>query len=429
MSNYSAKDLPKYASYQCSTCSAKIASYEGDDASHVACASCNSFFKRERGSLVLLTKFSRPVSISLPIGTKGVYNNKKFQVVAALRIKESNAAYYWMEYVLKCDDGTYNFISEYEGHWNFVIPLEEFKREKKTVFSYKEREYTYFNFYKTVYIGAAGEFTWDVSVADKPSIKEYISPPFGLNHEVSRSHGDHWSETRYLSKKEVRKIFNLSEGHYLPPTSGGYSNQPFPIVTDSFQLKKATGIFMLAMMAIVFLCAAIVDTKQIYYSNVPLKIVAHNSDSNTFVSEPFTVTSLTGTSAVDFIFWANVNQSWMEASFTVINDDSGEEFFFEQGVEYYYGHSGGESWSEGNVENTVTLSALRDGKYRMIIKPTFPDQNTADTYAVKVTQGVILWSNYFILTALGLIIPLILLIWESVFDANKWATSNLIEHE
>lgn len=427
MANYSTKELPTYGSHQCPKCKAKIPSYEGDAAPYIACASCNTFFQLEKGALIHKRQFTRPVQIAIPIGTKGVYKNKKFQVVGALNVKESNASYYWTEYILKCEDGSHDFMSEYEGHWNFVHPLEEFKREKKTTFYYKDREYTYFNYYKTTYVGVAGEFDWDISKVDKPMVKEYISPPYGLNNEKG-SNGDHWFETEYLSKSEVRKIFSLPGSYGLPYRSGGYSNQPFPLGVESYQIKRAGIIFILAMLAIVFLGKGINDPQEIYNQTIPLKSLTNN-DSNNFVSEPFVVSSLLGSSAVDIGFHANVSNNWMEASFTVINEETGEEFFFDEGVEYYFGYTGGEHWTEGNLENYITLSALPDGKYRMIAKPILPENNTVDSFSIKVIQGVTLWSNFFILTLLGLVIPLFIAIWESIFNSNKWGTSNLIEHE
>jgi hypothetical protein len=429
MATYSTKEISPYSPYQCPKCKSKINNYEGGLAPYLSCASCCTLYKIENNVLTHCLHYKRKVNILIPIGTKGEYKGKKYQVVGALHVKESNAAYYWTEYVLKAEDGTHDFISEYEGHWSFIKPIDKFEREKKVTFKYKEREFTYFTYYKTVVIGAAGEFNWDLSIVDKPTVKEYISPPYGLIHEFSKEKNQ-WYETEYLKKAEIIKIFNLPDNISLPSKSGPYSTQPFPLSIDTYQAKRYGILFFLSMLAIVFLTKFINGPHTVLDTTVPIKDVVHNADSNNYVSRPFKITSVVGTTAVDVDLRAMVSNNWIDVSFTMVNEQSGQEYFFDEGVEYYSGYSGGEHWSEGSVEKSITLSDMPEGTYRITTKPLFKEESSIpDYYQIKVTQGATLWSNFFILTIIGALIPLIVAIWEANFITNKWSTSNLIEHE
>ncbi len=426
---YNPTELSPYSAYQCPNCKVKIANYEGGNAPYVSCSGCDTFFKIENDQLAPYLNYKRKVNIVIPIGTRAQYKGKKYQVVGALQVKESNATYYWTEYVLKAEDGSHDYVSECEGHWNFVKPIEPFNRVKKVVFDYKEKEYTYFTFYKTVIIGAVGEFTWDLSKQDKPTVKEYISPPHGLIHEFSQ-HTDEWYKTEYLKKSEVRIIFNLPTSSSLPAKKGGYSTEPFPLNIDTFQAKRYGILFFLAMLAIVFLTKGISSPQTIFSATVPLKNILHNSDSNNYLSRPFQISGLLGSTAIDVDLRAMVSNNWMEVSFTLVNEKSGEQYFFDEGVEYYSGYEGGQHWSEGAVEKSVTLSNIPAGTYRISSKPFIPEETSIpESFDIKVTQGVTLWSNFIILTLIGLLLTLGITIWESNFNTNKWSTSNLIEHE
>ena len=426
---YSPTEISPYSPYQCPRCKVKIANYEGGKAPYVSCPGCNTFFKIENEKLIDYLNYKRKVNLVIPIGTKGQYQGKKYQVIGALQVKESNVSYYWTEYVLKAEDGTYDYISEYEGHWSFVKPIDHFKRAQKVVFEYKEREYTYFNFYKTVIVGAVGEFSWDLSHIDKPTVKEYISPPLGLIHEFSDAQNQ-WYETEYLKKSDVRAIFNLPENSSLPTKYGAYSTEPFPLSIDTYQAKRYGILFFLSMLAIVFLSQFISSPQTKFSATVPLKNILHNSDSNNYLSRPFQINGLWGSTAVDVDLRAMVSNNWMEVSFTLINEQTGQEYFFDEGVEYYSGYESGTSWSEGSVEKSITLSNIPDGTYRISSKPFIPENTSIpDSFYIQVTQGVTLWSNFIILTLIGLFMPIGIAIWESNFNTNKWGTSNLIDHD
>jgi hypothetical protein len=430
MNKYSTSHPSNFSPYLCPQCKAKIPSYEGGHARYLSCGVCLSYFKYENNQFVKYLDYKKTVNIIIPIGTKGSYKNKKYQIVGALQVKESNAAYYWTEYVLKAEDGTYDFLSEYEGHWCFVKEIENFTRSKQTTtFRYKERDYTYFNYYKTLIVGAIGEFTWDLALEGKPTVKEYISPPMGLNHEYGNT-TNKWFETEYLSKENVKSIFSLPSNFFIRIKNGPYSIEPFPVQIETYQLKRYAVMFLLAMLAIVFLVKGLANEKKVLSAEIPISSITVNSDSNNYVSNEFALASLTGTSAVSVKLIAQVDNNWIDVSFSMINQQSGQEYFFEEGVEYYSGYEGGSSWSEGSIEKEITLSEIPDGKYRISSKVAFREGTTLPkVFFVEINEGVTLWSNFFILTAIGLLIPVLIGLWENNFHSNKWSTSNLLEHE
>jgi hypothetical protein len=142
------------------------------------------------------------------------------------------------------------------------------------------------------------------------------------------------------------------------------------------------------------------------------------------VSPPFILeNTLSGKSNLQVELIAPVHNSWMEADITLVNDNTGEEFHFEQGVEYYSGVEDGESWSEGQNYTDLTLSYIPEGKYHLNIFPATPDEGVG-YFQLTLTQDVSMLSNFFIILLLALIFPVALWISVSSYEAQRWMNSD-----
>jgi ribosomal protein L37AE/L43A len=437
----------KYIKYKCPQCSNSISSILGDKAQYIVCKKCNNLFHNNTGQLTFIAHFKKTFNPIFQIGTTGEYRKKKFQLIGVIQVKEDKTTYYWDEYIIKYEDETIAYFMQYDGHWSYVEQLPHpIKATKGGDIFYEEEQYTYFNSYKSVNICAEGDFLWNITDREKPRINEYINPPYGLVAEHKKTQIS-WYKSEYIHASKMRIIFDVDRNHWLPQRTGVYSIQPAPFPVKSNVLTRIGFLYAVLITAISILLTFVNNETKVFDMKQPLnqssfeltapgdssigtisrqsEILDHGvyyPDSNTFISEPFKITSQFNSTAVDVTLYAPVSNNWFEASCQMINESSGQEYFFEIGTEYYFG----DGWTEGSTENNITLSQIPDGNYRIIIKPFAGKEGLQVTdYRITITEGTTLWSNFFILLLVGLSIPIGMIVYINNFNASRWYNSNL----
>lgn len=436
-----------YIKYTCPKCSNKINSILGDKALYIVCKSCNNLFQNQLGTLTFYAFFKKSVNSIFPIGTTGKYKDKKFQLIGVTTVKEDGSSYYWDEYTIKYDDETVASFVQYDGHWSYVERLpHSIKSTKREDILYEEKDFVYFNSYKTVHVAAQGEFLWNIIDKEKPRVREYIYPPYGLTVEEKNTHIT-WYKSEYIAKSRIVTIFDVAKNTWLPSSSGVFSIQPLPVDFTNNALRKIAFFYSIAMILAVYALLFVGNeetvfdlqqeiTQSLNQSNENLdstQIAAFRQkqitdkgmyypDSNMFVSEPFTIASTFNSTAVDVSLTAPVSNNWFEVSCQMINENTGQEFFFENGVEYYFGSD----WTEGSTEHTVTLSEIPNGTYRIIIK-SFAETTgwgQPTVYRLTLIKDVNLWSNFILLLLIGLSLPIGCMIYIHTFNESRWQNSN-----
>jgi hypothetical protein len=436
-----------YIKYTCPKCSNKINSILGDKALYIVCKKCNNIFQNHLGALTFFAHFKRTLNAVFSIGTTGEYKGKKFQLIGIVEVKEDRTSYYWNEYIIKYEDETVASFIQYDGHWSYVERLpHSIKSTNRGDIFYEEKNYLYFNSYKTVHVAAEGEFLWNIIENEKPRVREYIYPPYGLVVEEKNTHVT-WYKSEYITKSRLRTIFDGAKNTFLPYQSGVFSIQPVPFNFTTKLLREISFFYIVAILGA--LCTVlfmgneqnVFDLQQdinppsmVSYENLDsnqISALAHIQitdrgtyypDSNVFVSEPFKILSAFNSTAVDVSLYAPVSNNWLEVSCQMINDNTGQEYFFENGVEYYYGSD----WTEGSTQHTVTLSEIPNGTYRIIVK-SFVDTYTSGqptSYRLTVIEGVSLWSNFILVLFIGLCIPVGCMFYIYNFNESRWQNSN-----
>lgn len=436
-----------YIKYKCPSCSNSITSILGDKALYVTCEKCDNFFHNNAGQLTYVAHFKKTAKPIFKVGTTGTYKDKKFQLIGFAEVKEDKTTYYWREYVIKYEDETIAYFMEYEGHWSYVEQLPtSITATKGGDIIYQEEKYTYFNSYKSVVVYATGSFLWNLVDGEKPRIQEYINPPYGLVCEKKKAHIT-WYKSEYIKASKIKTIFDVESNHWLPYRQGVYSIQPLPVPAKKSVLIELSLIYILVLTAALAAFSFMSDEKTVFdmrqelnqspsISYTPTDSLQSKTvrteildrgiyypDSNTFVSEPFKISSQFNSTALDVTLYAPVSNNWFEVSCQMINENTGQEYFFEEGVEYYFGSD----WTEGSKDNRITLSEIPDGTYRIIIKPIAGAEGGMQVtdYRITIIEGVLLWSNFIILLILGLSIPIGMIIYINNFNASRWYNSNL----
>mgnify|MGYP000308295330 CR=1 FL=1 len=79
-----------------------------------------------------------------------------------------------------------------------------------------------------------------------------------------------------------------------------------------------------------------------------------------------------GQQAVEVELSSEVENSWMAADLSLVNEETGETFAAGLEVAYYHGVDGGESWSEGSRTKSLVIPQVPVGKYVLRIEPSWP---------------------------------------------------------
>ncbi|GAL84316.1 hypothetical protein Solca_2401 [Sporocytophaga myxococcoides] len=363
----------------------------------------------------MIRVFKKEKYNNIPIGSKGTIDGKKYEVVGLANYREAHTPYAWDEYILFSPIHGYSFLSVFEGHWNyFEQTILRPKREGNDV-NLNGDTYRIFNRYKKKTDYALGEFPWDIS-ENSNTITEYIYPPYIIVHDKGTNE-ETWLLGKYITPKEIKEAFNLQT--YLPQQKGIGSTQLHSSAASLSKVKHLTLYVVLSITVLQIIFSFSAKEKVVFKDQFTIPV-----NKTGIVSPPFELEkTLFGKSNLQVELIAPVHNSWMEADITLVNDLSGEEFHFEEGVEYYSGVEGGESWSEGQNYTDLTLSSIPAGKYHLNIFPAIPDGGVG-YFQLTLTQDVSMLSNYFIILLIALIFPVALWISVSSFEAQRWMNSD-----
>jgi len=141
----------------------------------------------------------------------------------------------------------------------------------------------------------------------------------------------------------------------LPVKEGVAPNQPFSLNFDQ------TFLIRLSVISIIFLfiCQFILSGYITNSREVSQQFFSQNDSlsQRTYVSLPFEITK--DNCAADIKLQGNLNNSWLETDFTLVNETTGDQYYFSGALEYYAGYTDGESWSEGSNGNTLTVWSIK----------------------------------------------------------------------
>ena len=121
---------------------------------------------------------------------------------------------------------------------------------------------------------------------------------------------------------------------------------------------------------------------------------------------------------------ANVSNSWLEGDFTLVNEISGDQYYFSRAFEYYSGVEDGERWSEGSPGATVTLNNIKQGRYHLNMQLTNDGRIAYNQLSIFVVENVSLMSNFFITLLCIVIFPALIVYRKRRFDRKQWYNSN-----
>jgi hypothetical protein len=404
--------------FNCPNCGASLSVTAQGQTLVVACKSCGSVVDvtDENYKILSQARASKLYEPTIPIGAKGKLRGETWKVIGFLVRKDVASGHLWNEYLLYNPRQGFRWLTENNGHWNYVIMT---RKEVKYVFSephYQGYKYSLYHKGEAQIVYVVGEFYWRVAVRDRSQLTDYIRPPEMLSLEQSGSE-KMWSIGEYIEPSTLKEGFAELKG-YEDQRVGVAPNQPQGSDTYWKDLISVTGFLILLLVAVQVFSSVFVSRKIVFRGsyNYTAGMPSQNA------AEPIELTSWR--SALDIEFYADVTNGWFAADFDLTNDETGRSVEFEEGVEFYTGRDSDGTWTEGKRSKTISLSSVPRGKYHLLVTPSSTQGVQQATYSVRVTQGPVIWSN-FIWTFLGLaMLPIFIGILRYRFELKRWRESD-----
>src|SRR5207248_2682402 len=114
---------------------AAIALRAGAETVTVVCEHCHAVLDARDPNLRVLQRFKQRITLEplIPLGTRGMIRGQEYIVVGFQQrtIKVDNVPYSWREYVLFNAQQGFRYLTEYDGHWNDVVPLKTVPEKKR----------------------------------------------------------------------------------------------------------------------------------------------------------------------------------------------------------------------------------------------------------------------------------------------------------
>ncbi len=413
--------------FRCPSCGAPLQA-RSKDILAVGCAACGAVVDTADRNYKLLSKAlgarDEKYAPRLPLGSKGVLEGKPVEVIGFLvrQSKVEGIAYDWREYLLAGENGTYRWLTEYDGHWNVVDVLSKPPTTSGIVMvdnvRYGDQSFRHFSTTPVAeVIQVAGEFTWRVRRGETSQVIDYVAPPLMLSRE-STDNDLNWSLGTYAEPEAIAEAFKLS-GRMIAPV-GVYANQPNPwqetsrrvfslfwkmalaaVVLQVFFTYIAGGRLLLRQDFILSpqMAEDVVVTREFEISGKPRKISVRNNTS--------------------------LDNNWIGLDLMLVNKASGQAWPATREIAYYYGRDGGESWSEGGRDDEVVFLNIPPGTYYLTVDPDIAPEKPVPVHdTIEVRSGSAGWSNFWILMIFLGLFPILAFMRRAAFETSRWAESD-----
>ncbi|MBS1191069.1 MAG: hypothetical protein H6R10_2861 [Rhodocyclaceae bacterium] len=411
--------------FRCPSCGSPL-SARSKDILAVGCAACGAVVDTGDRNYQLLSKALGPKDEKyiphLPLGSQGVLDGKPAEVIGFLvkQTKIDGIEYDWREYLLAAENGTYRWLTEYNGHWNVVDVLSRHPshRGDATPVTYERQTYLHFSTTPSAeVIQVAGEFTWRVKRGETTRGVDYVAPPLMLSLE-STSNELSWSRGTYVEPEVVRSAFKLPAP--LPDPVGVYANQPNPWeATHRKTCRTFWGLAVAALLAQLWFASAAGEQQLLRQE---LDFSPQNAEQ-TQTTAPFEIKGKPRKIVVKN--HANLDNNWVGLNLTLVDKNTGAAWPAVRELSYYAGRDEDGSWSEGSQDDEVVFAGIPPGTYYLAVDPDLAPEKPVpvhDTLAVET--GGPGWSNFVLVLIFLVLFPLFSRLRRGAFEASRWAESD-----
>jgi ribosomal protein L37AE/L43A len=411
--------------FRCPVCGAPMQARSKDIVA-VGCASCGTVVDTADRNYKVLSRAAvvrhESYAPRLPIGSKGQLDGKPADVIGFLvkRGVDAGMSYTWREYLLAGENGTYRWLTEYNGHWNVVDVMSRPPTTRGVIEIDSIRHggelFKYFSTTPSAeVIQVTGEFTWRIKCGETNRVVDYVAPPLMLSQERSGSDLN-WSQGRYVEPALIAGAFNLPAS--LPEPVGVFANQPNPWAET---VPRIWSLF-----AKLILLAILVQAFFMFVSNE--KLLLHQEftfeprSGEEVQSREFEISAKQRKIAVRQS--TSLDNNWMGVDLLLVNKTTGAAWQAARELSYYWGYDDG-SWSEGSRNDEVVFRNVPAGTYYLVLDPDMaPDKFVAVRDQVEVVTPRAGWSNFVLVSLFLLIFPVFSTFRRAAFETRRWAESD-----
>jgi hypothetical protein len=323
-------------------------------------------------------------------------------------------AFRWSEYLLFNAVEGFRWLTEYNGHWNFVKatknqPLRATSWTSHPTATYLGQTYKHFQTATAKVDHVEGEFYWRVQAGDSNEVADYINPPLMVSAEGTDKELV-WSLSEYTEPEAVAGAFGLKRP--LPAKQGIFANQPAPAVGGSYW----TAFALLALAALVIhLAFSIGSGRKLYEKTFMVAPLLENS----LQTEVFTVDGRPSNVMVRSD--TDLSNGWAFFDLMLVEADKGAVYRQGREVSYY----SGSDWSEGSKGDEAIFGRVPAGRYYLAVSAeVHPERRSPLWTKLQVLRNVPAWSNLWILLGLLVVVPLVVFFRKSAFETARWAESD-----
>ncbi len=437
-----------FSNYNCPKCGEQHAATTSD-AKVFVCNNCFTVFNREGNpiSINLQPEYAEKCNV-LQMGDTFTHKNAAYKITGKLvkRVR-NNTKFVWTEYFLSNDALPNIFLVEADGHWTVLEILDtppDYWSLEMALANQKLNGKDYkFNYeYNVDILFAEGSFGKDAFDEQGFLGFEYINAPHILTAEHSLTTGkNEFYLGEYLFPDRVKK--QLTENRNLPEPEGYGSSQPYYWDFDMSNFSKLSIrsliVFFVAQLLFSFVfypettpieanveTNPAADLREMQNSDTPFDTIQTNAAIN---SADTAKVSLVRNIDVPYdhailntvIDCENLENDWVAAELSLVNEETGEEFFFMIETEHYSGVENGESWKEGSYWNNGAVTGISKGRYHLEITPFSQPGSVQKNIKFSFSFYKGSWTIFTVFSLLLVLVNVLLMYSKTSFEAKKQA--------
>jgi hypothetical protein len=426
---------PKVAPITCPNCGGSVTLRGYGQSLSVVCIQCLSILDMRTDTVQVLQQFQAKERIrpAIPLGTRGKFEGSTFEAIGfqVREITVDDVVYSWREFLLFNPYKGYRYLSEYDGHWNFIRTaggLPEISQVAgRPAAKYRDKVFKHFqtSTARTAYV--MGEFPWQVQVGETVEVADFIDPPRMLSAETTPDEVT-WSVGEYVEPEEIWKAFQLP-GTPIPKV-GVYADQPAPAAATAPRAtlwgtwKWLTLALILVAVGLYFGAGRKQVLRQSYnFTQAPVAAGQPMPDQGQLTPQ-FDVTG--GTTNLEVEINTDLRNDWAYFNIALIEVNTGQVREFGKEVSFYSGSDSDGSWSEGEQLEEFAVLDVPAGKYYLRIDPEMDTKEGTHRvqFAITVRRDVPTLS-FFWLALVALLIPPIFRSGKGAnFERERWAQSD-----